>query len=87
MILEPRPFAEGSLLGYGKPMLVQTSKARRAASVIQFSVFTANRIGRLNDLVCILSCNGVHILALSVLDTTDSSIIRVVVDEPEHARE
>src|SRR5688572_15362377 len=68
-------------------MLVQTSKARRASEVIQFSVFTPNRTGRLRDLVGILSCNDVHMLALSVLDTTDASIIRFVVDDPDHARE
>jgi hypothetical protein len=68
-------------------MLVQTSKARKAAAVIQFSVFTPNRIGQLHELVGMLSANAVHILALSVLDTTDSSIIRFVVDDPEHARE
>ncbi|MFN7140918.1 MAG: ACT domain-containing protein [Limisphaerales bacterium] len=68
-------------------MLVQTSKARRASEVVQFSVFTPNRTGRLHELVGILSGNGVNMLALSVLDTTDSSIIRFVVDDPDHARE
>jgi hypothetical protein len=68
-------------------MLVQTSKARQAHEVVQFSVFTPNRTGRLHDLVGILSCNGVNMLALSVLDTTDSAIIRFVVDDPERARE
>jgi len=68
-------------------MLVQTSKARQAQEVIQFSVFTPNRTGRLHDLVGILSCNGVNMLALSVLDTTDSAIIRFIVDDPDHARE
>jgi hypothetical protein len=31
--------------------------------------------------------HGVHVLALMVLDTTDSAIIRVVVDDPDRARE
>jgi hypothetical protein len=34
-----------------------------------------------------LGTDGVHVLALTVLDTTDSSIIRIVVDDPERARE
>lgn len=68
-------------------MLVQTSKARQSQEVIQFSVFTPNRTGRLHELVGVLSGNGVNMLALSVLDTTDSAIIRFVVDDPEHARE
>lgn len=59
----------------------------RANSVIQFSVFTPNRLGRLNDLVKLFGSQNVHVLALTVLDTTDSSIIRTVLDDPERARD
>jgi hypothetical protein len=62
-------------------------KAPRISPVIQFSVFTPNRLGRLNELVKILGAHSVHVLALTVLDTTDSSIIRVVMDDPDKARE
>jgi hypothetical protein len=55
--------------------------------VKQFSIFTANRLGRLHDLIGLLSSHSVHVLALMVLDTTDSAIIRCVVDDPERARE
>ncbi|HXS67535.1 MAG TPA: acetolactate synthase, partial [Candidatus Polarisedimenticolia bacterium] len=55
--------------------------------MIQFSVFTPNRLGRLNELVKILGTHSVHVLALTVLDTTDSSIIRVVMDDPDKARD
>jgi hypothetical protein len=34
----------------------------------------------------LLTSESVHVLALMVLDTTDSSIIRLVVDDPERAR-
>jgi hypothetical protein len=61
--------------------------ARRANWVVQFSVFTPNRLGRLNELVKILGSANIHVLALTVLDTTDSSIIRIVVDDPEKARD
>jgi hypothetical protein len=61
--------------------------ARRRDPVIQFSIFTPNRLGRLHDLVRLLSVNNVHVVALMVLDATDSAIIRVVVDDPERARE
>ena len=64
-----------------------TTKNRRSDSVIQFSVFTPNRLGRLHDLVRLLAAHGVHILGLMVLDTTDSAIIRLVVDNPDKARE
>ena len=68
-------------------MPTQTTKARRADPVIQFSVFTPNRLGRLHDLIRLLGAQDVHVLALMVLDTTDSAIIRVVVDDPDRARE
>ncbi len=55
--------------------------------VKQFSVFAENRVGRLHDLTSLLKDNNVHITAITVLDTTDSSIIRVVVDDPDKARE
>lgn len=59
----------------------------RASAVVQFSVFTPNRLGRLNELVQILGAHHVHVLALTVLDTTDSSIIRLVLDDPDRARD
>ena len=55
--------------------------------VKQFSVFAENRVGRLYDLTSLLKGNNVHIMAITVLDTTDSAIIRVVVDDPGKARE
>ena len=55
--------------------------------VLQFSVFTPNRLGRLRDLVGTLAAQNVHVLGLAVLDTTDSAIIRLVVDDPQRARE
>ena len=67
-------------------MPVEISKARRPDPVIQFSVFTPNRLGRLHDLTRLLGSHGVHVLALTVLDATDSAIIRGVVDDPDLAR-
>ncbi|HSU53158.1 MAG TPA: acetolactate synthase [Candidatus Dormibacteraeota bacterium] len=68
-------------------MPTNTTKARRADPVIQFSIFTPNRLGRLHDLIRLLTARGVHVLGLMVLDTTDSAIIRLVVDDPDKARE
>ena len=55
--------------------------------VKQFSVFTENRVGRLYDLTALLKQHNVHIMALTTLDTTDSTIVRMIVDDPEKARE
>ena len=68
-------------------MPTDTAIARRPDPVIQFSVFTPNRLGRLHDLIGLFGANGMHVLALMVLDTTDSAIIRIVVDDPDRTRE
>jgi hypothetical protein len=68
-------------------MVTQTTKAGRREWVSQFAVFTPNRLGRLHDLVRLLAAQGVNVLALTVVDTTDSAIVRLVVDDPERARD
>jgi hypothetical protein len=55
--------------------------------VKQFSVFAENRVGRLYDLIGLLKDNNVHVIAITVLDTTDSAILRLIVDDPDRARE
>lgn len=67
--------------------MVEVTKSRRSDQVVQFSVFTPNRLGRLHELIRLLDARNVHVLGLMVLDTTDSSIIRLVVDDPDRARE
>jgi len=68
-------------------MSVNTMPARQAEPVKQFSVFTPNRLGRLHELINLLGSHNVHVLALTVLDTTDSAIIRIVLDDPDRGRE
>ena len=67
-------------------MAAQTSTSPNDP-VKQFSVFAENRVGRLYDLTGLLKANDVHIMAVTVLDTTDSAIVRVIVDDPGKARE
>ncbi len=68
-------------------MAAGTIKGPRPDQVTQFSVFTPTRLGRLKDLIGLFAANQVHVLALMVLDTTDSAIIRMVVDDPDNARD
>jgi hypothetical protein len=67
-------------------MAAQT-RTRPNAPVKQFSVFAENRLGRLYDLTSILKHHDVHVMGITVLDTTDSAIVRFVVDDPDKARE
>lgn len=55
--------------------------------VTQFSIFTENKVGKLSDLARSFSKGGIHIMAMTTLDTTDSAIVRVVVDDPDAARQ
>ena len=64
----------------------KTMDAPPSEAVVQFSVFTPNRLGRLHALVSLLGTKSVHVLALTVLDTSESAIIRLVVDDPDRAR-
>ena len=58
-----------------------------ADPVRQFSVFIPNRVGQLNDLTSLLAKHNVHVMAMTILDTTDCAIDRLVVDDPDRARE
>ncbi len=68
-------------------MVTSVTQARSSDVVKQFSVFTANRLGQLRDLICLFATKNVNVLALTVLDTTDSAIIRLVTDDPDRTRE
>ena len=64
-------------------MPTDTAQGRQPEPVVQFSAFTRNRLGRLHDLVGALGARGVHVIALTVLDTTECAIIRFVADDPD----
>lgn len=52
----------------------------------QLSVFLEDRSGRLTELTRILAENDVNITALSVAETADYGIVRLVVGRPELAK-
>ncbi|MGI6064904.1 MAG: ACT domain-containing protein [Bacillota bacterium] len=53
--------------------------------VQQISVFLENKCGRLAAVTRVLAQKGVNIRALSIADTTDFGILRLIVDQPELA--
>ncbi|WP_031517933.1 ACT domain-containing protein [Desulfofalx alkaliphila] len=53
--------------------------------VQQISVFLENKSGRLARVTEVLGENGINIRALSIADTTDFGILRLIVDDPEKA--
>ena len=68
-------------------MPTSRTKSSGRNPVIQFSIFTENKVGSMSELVNLLGTHNVHIMALNTLDSTDSAILRLVVDDPERARE
>jgi len=53
--------------------------------VSQISVFLENKSGRLADVAKILGDSKINIRALSIADTSDFGILRLIVDSPEQA--
>ena len=63
-----------------------TTRSGAFEPVYQFSIYADNKVGRLNEIIRLLSDREVNIMAMSILDTTDSSIIRIIVDYPKEAK-
>lgn len=55
--------------------------------ITQVSVFVENTAGRLNKITGILADSGIDIRALSIADTTDFGILRLIVNNPDKAIE
>ena len=51
----------------------------------QISIFLENKSGRLADVTDLLARNGINIRALSLADTTDFGIFRLIVNDPVKA--
>lgn len=51
----------------------------------QLSVFVENKVGRLSAVLGVLKDNDIDISALSLADTSEYGILRLVVDKPDEA--
>ncbi len=52
----------------------------------QLSIFVENKVGRLQSIIDALGENEINISALSIADTTDFGILRIIVDNPDKAK-
>lgn len=66
---------------------VATLRGRDWPSVRQFNVFVANRLGGLANVVRRFESTDIHIVAMTVVDSADCAIIRLVISDPERALE
>ena len=53
----------------------------------QISVFIENRKGRLGEVLDVLKAAGVNILSLSLADTTEYGLLRIISDKPQAGKE
>ena len=53
----------------------------------QLSVFIENRQGRLGEVLSVLKSNGVNIFSLSLADTTEYGLLRLIVNDPSLGKE
>ncbi len=72
---------EGAGVGFA------TARGRDWPSVRQFNIFLANRLGALLNVVKRFETTDNRIIALTVVDSADCAIVRVVVNDPERAYE
>jgi hypothetical protein len=72
---------EGSEVGYS------TARGRDWPSVRQFNVFLENRLGALLEVVKRFHTSDNRIVSLTVVDSSDCAIIRIVPSDPERAKE
>jgi hypothetical protein len=61
----------------------RTVEGTGADRVRQFSVFLENKVGALCEIVKLLNRNHVEVVAFSVQDASDSSIVRLIVSDPD----
>ena len=53
----------------------------------QLSVFIENRQGRLHEVLDVLKDNKINILSLSLADTTEYGLLRLIVDKPVEGKD
>ncbi len=63
--------------------LPETASKLGGPQVRQFSVFLPNRVGAMLEVVKLLNQHSTHVVALSVTESTDSAIARLIVSDPE----
>jgi hypothetical protein len=64
-----------------------TARGRDWPSVRQYNVFVANRLGGLAHVVRHFETTDIRIVSLTIVDSADCAIIRLVLSDPERAKE
>lgn len=67
--------------------LPETTSKLGGSLVRQFSVFLPNKVGAMLEIVKLLNAHAIHVVALSITESTDSAIARLIVSDPENVEE
>jgi hypothetical protein len=73
--------------GEGSDIDFDTARGRDWPSVRQFNVFLENRLGALLNVVRRFETTDIRIVSLTIVDSADCAIIRLVLSDPERAIE
>lgn len=71
----------------GSPLEPSTMRGRNWPCLRQFGVFMENRVGSLNQLMGHLEQHDIRIIALSIVDSVDFAVCRLVLDNYERGKE
>ena len=74
-------------VGEGANGGLATIRGRDYPAIRQFTVFLENRVGQLLDVVRRFEGSKVHIVALSIHDSTECAFVRFLLSHPEQGRE
>ena len=64
-----------------------TARGRDWPSVRQFNIFLANRVGAMVNVLRVFENTDVRVVSMTIIDTADCAIIRMVLSDPERALE
>ena len=64
-----------------------TTEKLNTPQVRQFSVFLQNKVGALLEIVRLLDQNNIIVLALSIAESYESAISRIIVSDPDRTEE
>ena len=67
--------------------LPETTSKIGGPLVRQFSVFLPNKVGAMLQIVKLLNAHATHVVALSITESTDAAIARIIVSDPERVEE
>jgi hypothetical protein len=73
--------------GEGAGTSFATARGRDWPSVRQYNIFLENRVGALLNIVRLFESTDIRIVSITIVDSADCAIVRIVLSDPERALE